>query len=65
MFGLPALQGGYAPSASARVEIPAEYLRLYQDAGRRYGVDPWVFWPRLARSRPTTAARRLPGCAQA
>jgi hypothetical protein len=41
-FGLAPLQGGHQPSAGARAEIPALYLRLYQDAGRRYGVDPWV-----------------------
>jgi hypothetical protein len=42
MFGIQPVQGGYAPSASARAEIPVPYLRLYQDAGRHYGVDPWV-----------------------
>jgi hypothetical protein len=42
MFGIQPLQGGYGPSASARVEIPPAYLRLYQDAGRRYGIDPWI-----------------------
>jgi membrane-bound lytic murein transglycosylase B len=42
IFGLQPLQGGYEPSAGARAEIPATYLRLYQDAGRRYGIDPWV-----------------------
>jgi Transglycosylase SLT domain len=42
MFGIQPVQGGYAPSAGARAEIPAPYLRLYEDAGRRYGIDPWV-----------------------
>jgi hypothetical protein len=42
IFGLHPLQGGYEPSAGARAEIPADYLRFYQDAGRRYGIDPWV-----------------------
>jgi hypothetical protein len=42
-FGLQPLQnGGYDPSAIATGEIPAEYLRLYQQAGQRYGVDPWI-----------------------
>jgi soluble lytic murein transglycosylase-like protein len=40
--GLRPQQGGYGPSASARAEIPVIYLRLYSDAGQRYGVDPWV-----------------------
>ncbi len=34
--------GGFGPSAAARTEIPALYLRLYQQAGQRYGIDPWV-----------------------
>jgi Transglycosylase SLT domain len=42
MFGIRPMQGGYAPSANARAEIPVRYLRLYEEAGRRYGVDPWV-----------------------
>jgi hypothetical protein len=42
IFGLQPLQGGYEPSAGARAEIPATYLRLYQAAGERYGIDPWV-----------------------
>ena len=42
IFGLAPLQAGYGPSAGARAEIPAAYLRLYQEAGRRYGIDPWV-----------------------
>jgi hypothetical protein len=42
IFGLQPLQGGYGPSATARAEIPAAYLRLYMQAGQRYGVDPWV-----------------------
>jgi Transglycosylase SLT domain len=42
IFGIQPLQGGYGPSASARAEIPPAYLRLYQEAGQRYGIDPWV-----------------------
>jgi len=42
IFGLrPMLSGGYEPSV-ARAEIPSPYLRLYLDAGRRYGIDPWI-----------------------
>ena len=42
IFGLQPQQGGYRPSAGARAEIPATYLRLYQAASERYGIDPWV-----------------------
>jgi hypothetical protein len=42
MFGIQPIQGGYAPSASARADIPARYLRLYQQAAERYRIDPWV-----------------------
>jgi hypothetical protein len=31
--------GGYGVSARARAEIPSKYLRLYQAAARRYGLD--------------------------
>jgi Transglycosylase SLT domain len=31
--------GAYAPSGLASTEIPAHYLRLYQWAARRYGLD--------------------------
>jgi hypothetical protein len=34
--------GGFGPSAAARTEIPAVYLRLYQQAAQRYGIDPWI-----------------------
>src|SRR3954463_16334440 len=42
IFGLQPAQPGYGPSAAARAEIPAPYLRLYMDAGARYGIDPWI-----------------------
>ncbi len=42
IFGLRPLQGGSPPSSTARAEIPARYLRLYEQAGRDYGIDPWV-----------------------
>jgi hypothetical protein len=43
IFGLkPLFSGGYQPSRLSRAEIPQEYLRLYVDAGRRYGIDPWI-----------------------
>jgi len=43
LFGLRASEiGGYRPSALARADIPARYLALYQAAGERYGIDPWI-----------------------
>ena len=43
IFGLrPLFSGGYQPSKLARGDIPADYLRLYVAAGRRYGLDPWI-----------------------
>jgi hypothetical protein len=42
LFGLQPAQTGYGPSATARAEIPPDYLALYVDAGARYGVDPWI-----------------------
>src|SRR4051812_22604427 len=42
IFGMQPAQPGYGPSAAARAEIPAAYLRLYIDAGARYSVDPWI-----------------------
>src|SRR5690242_8842784 len=43
MFGLQPFAGGSSgPSATARAEIPTQYLELYESAGARYGIDPWV-----------------------
>jgi Transglycosylase SLT domain len=43
MFGLqPPAAATHGPSALARSEIPPAYLRLYMEAGARYGIDPWV-----------------------
>jgi hypothetical protein len=44
IFGLqPATHlDGYAPSRLALREIPARYRKLYQRAGDRYGIDPWI-----------------------
>jgi hypothetical protein len=38
----PATHAGFEPSALARREIPPAYLRLYVQAGERYGIDPWI-----------------------
>ena len=43
VFGLrPLTTGSFQPSAIARAEIPPVYVRLYAEAGARYGIDPWV-----------------------
>jgi hypothetical protein len=43
LFGMQPVQfGGAGPSATARNEIPPLYLELYEAAGARYGVDPWI-----------------------
>ena len=39
VFGLNRDQSGFGPSQSALADIPADYLRLYQEAGEREGVD--------------------------
>ncbi|MDA0165652.1 lytic transglycosylase domain-containing protein [Solirubrobacter ginsenosidimutans] len=43
VFGLQPLQtGGSGPSSLARGDIPSLYLELYEAAGERYGIDPWI-----------------------
>src|SRR4051794_31459823 len=43
IFGLQPMQsGGYEPSKFAGDQIPPQYLKLYEQAGARYGIDPWV-----------------------
>ena len=56
----PATHAGFEPSALARREIPPAYLRLYVQAGERYGTDPWILaaigWIETQHGRS-----RLPG----
>ena len=51
------IAGGQAtsPSALARGEIPALYLRLYMQAAQRYGLD-WAILAGIGRSSATTGA---------
>src|SRR3954470_2375563 len=43
VFGLKVTElRGYRPSGLARTEIPPLYLRLYQEIGERYGLDPCI-----------------------
>jgi hypothetical protein len=43
LFGLRSpFPQGFRPSQVARADIPPAYLRLYEEAGDRYGIDPWV-----------------------
>ena len=58
IFGLrPLFSGGYGPSNLARAEIPARYVKLYVQAGRRYGIDPWILagigWVETQHGRST------------
>jgi hypothetical protein len=56
----PATRPGFEPSALARREIPPAYMRLYTQAGQRYGIDPWILaaigWIETQHGRS-----RLPG----
>jgi hypothetical protein len=42
LFGIRPFQGAAGPSPTARAEIPPAYLALYEQAGQRYGIDPWI-----------------------
>src|SRR4051812_30813607 len=43
IFGLQPLQGdSYGPSRAASAQIPSDYLEFYEQAGARYGIDPWI-----------------------
>ena len=58
IFGLrPLFSGGYGPSNLARAEIPAQYVKLYVQAGHRYGIDPWILagigWVETQHGRST------------
>jgi hypothetical protein len=42
VLGIRPVTPSAAPSGLARAEIPTLYLRLYQEIGARYGIDPWI-----------------------
>src|SRR3954468_5951213 len=42
VVGVKPVTLGAAPSGLARSEIPPVNLRLYQEMGERYGLDPWI-----------------------
>ena len=52
-------------SAAAERTIPAAYLTLYQQAGRRVRASHGRCWRRSARSSPTTAAPPPPASSPA
>src|SRR5215468_5452509 len=47
-------------SAAGRATIPADYLRLYQQAGRKYGV-PWVVLAGIGEVETNQGRTTLPG----
>src|SRR5262249_41431662 len=42
LFRRQPLPVGFGPSPTPRAEIPPAYLALYEQAGARYGIDPWI-----------------------
>ena len=42
VVGIQPVTPSAAPSGLARTEIPPLYLRLYQEIGARYDIDPWI-----------------------
>lgn len=49
-----------APSADGRASIPADYLHLYQQAGKTYGV-PWVLLAGIGEVESNHGRATLPG----
>ena len=49
-----------APSAAGRATIPANYLQLFQQAGRTYGV-PWVILAGIGEVESDDGRSNLPG----
>jgi Transglycosylase SLT domain len=53
--------GGYGVSARARAEIPPEYLRLYVQAARRYGLE-WAVLAGIGRVECDHGRDPAPSC---
>jgi Transglycosylase SLT domain len=53
-----------APSALARAEIPAPYLRLYQEAAQRYGID-WAILAGIGKVECDHGRDSDPSCTRA
>jgi hypothetical protein len=53
--------GGYGVSARAQAEIPPQYLRLYQQAGRRYGLD-WAILAGIGKVECDHGRDPAPSC---
>src|SRR5262249_60180867 len=49
-----------AASAAGRATIPADYLHLYQQAGKKYGV-PWVVLAGIGEGERNQGRPMLPG----
>jgi hypothetical protein len=54
---------GYGVSAQARAEIPAQYLRLYLAAARRYGLD-WAILAGIGKVECDHGRDPAPSCTQ-
>jgi hypothetical protein len=63
LAGEAAVGGGDDVSALARSEIPAEYLRLYLQAGARYGLD-WAVLAGIGRVECDHGRDPDPACTQ-
>jgi len=57
----PARPAGYAPSAVAVADIPADYLVLYQQAAGRFGVD-WAVLAAIGKLECDHGRLQAPGC---
>jgi len=61
--GPDALDGGYGVSALAQSEIPPQYLRLYEEAAQRYGLD-WAILAGIGKVECDHGRDPAPSCTQ-
>ena len=59
--GASGAAGGATPSALARSEIPARFLRLYEEAAARYGID-WAVLAGIGKVECDHGRDRDPSC---